>query len=741
MADIRVAQEYVMTLGDTATEKLRVITENVEVIGQTTPTLRAITENVEVLGQTQPTANVSWQSVEVLGTTVSPVRVTQYLVNALGKKAGTARVGSLFIEVLRDDILSFTVNESLTLTEEAKQVEIRKTVNETLTITETINIAGTVRQNISENISLTENSTYVKEGSPTIIARSANDTLSLTESANQNIKVGAANDTLAITEIPWQNFRVESVNENLILDELARVPETILASATDTLVITEAYVRSGTERITVVESLAVSEFADTTEKRRSISETLSLSETVATQKVYHVFDTLSLTEDLQKGIVQITVVDTLSLTERVSMTWRLSVVDTLMVSEGYRSSSHNEHPVDTLTVNETVVVRRPYYVAANDTLYTTEEYWDANNYAMVTVETGIRESLSYGHDPVRPVTEYLSFGESVVYQAIRANAIVETINESLTLTEYAVVPIIRSVNDTLVLTESNTGVAGEPAIDTLELEETAAYTVVAAKALAELADIQESVSYVKGVPDLCGYSPFIGGSSNANAPTPPIANVPSINEARHGVNLFYPYESPSVNIALRGPEFGNKDRLVFARVNRESRGGTLVVFADPQWPKVEILEFDFVGLSEAEGQSVLSFLLTSLGKEIGLLDWEGNTWVGVVTNPEEALVRRGKCNMQIHLSMEITLTPYIEDIEETLELSEVLTKNQDNEWVDGETVTLSEWPVVVLQNPFERSANESVTFGETPFFNLSANYPSGEALSLSEGLRYDLEPA
>ena len=41
------------------------------------------------------------------------------------------------------------------------------------------------------------------------------------------------------------------------------------------------------------------------------------------------------------------------------------------------------------------------------------------------------------------------------------------------------------------------------------------------------------------------------------------------------------------SVSLRAPNLGNKDRLSFNRVLRETRGGTLVVFADPIWPKVQ----------------------------------------------------------------------------------------------------------------------------------------------------------
>ena len=54
------------------------------------------------------------------------------------------------------------------------------------------------------------------------------------------------------------------------------------------------------------------------------------------------------------------------------------------------------------------------------------------------------------------------------------------------------------------------------------------------------------------------------------------------------------------SVTLRAPNLGNKDRLSFNRIVRETRGGTLIVFADPIWPKLETLVLSFSGLSATQ---------------------------------------------------------------------------------------------------------------------------------------------
>jgi hypothetical protein len=107
------------------------------------------------------------------------------------------------------------------------------------------------------------------------------------------------------------------------------------------------------------------------------------------------------------------------------------------------------------------------------------------------------------------------------------------------------------------------------------------------------------------------------------------------------VQFAYPITSVTHTLTLRGAEFGNRERMHFQRINRETRGGTLIVFADPIWPKNDHLVMDFVGLTETETNQVRSFIKTTLGKQVTLRDWEGRNWVGVIVSPDNPVVRDG----------------------------------------------------------------------------------------------------
>ena len=104
---------------------------------------------------------------------------------------------------------------------------------------------------------------------------------------------------------------------------------------------------------------------------------------------------------------------------------------------------------------------------------------------------------------------------------------------------------------------------------------------------------------------------------------------------------------------LKSPSFGNTDSISFNRINRVSRGGTLQVYSDPRWPKSQNMSLEFVGLSEEECQSVLALIDESLGRDIKITDWEGRTWIGIITNPDTAISRVGSTGNLLSLALEV----------------------------------------------------------------------------------------
>lgn len=111
------------------------------------------------------------------------------------------------------------------------------------------------------------------------------------------------------------------------------------------------------------------------------------------------------------------------------------------------------------------------------------------------------------------------------------------------------------------------------------------------------------------------------------------------------------------SVTLRSPNLGNKDKLSFNRISRETRGGTLVVFADPIWPKIQTLVLTFSGLTETEVSDLLVFLDAHLGEEVGLLDWENRYWKGVIMTPDDPVVQDTRDTFSASFEFEGELDP------------------------------------------------------------------------------------
>ena len=170
---------------------------------------------------------------------------------------------------------------------------------------------------------------------------------------------------------------------------------------------------------------------------------------------------------------------------------------------------------------------------------------------------------------------------------------------------------------------------------------------------------QSATYYLVSAGILQRYHPVRRGRGTGVPTPPPPATLEGPRRASSpSFQLVYPATGPVTDsVTLRAPNFGNKDRLSFNRILRETRGGTLIVFADPIWPKIQTLVLTFSGLRSVQAQQLLAFLDAHLGEEIGLLDWEGRYWKGVVTTPTDPVVQDGRDSFSASLEFEGELVP------------------------------------------------------------------------------------
>lgn len=156
--------------------------------------------------------------------------------------------------------------------------------------------------------------------------------------------------------------------------------------------------------------------------------------------------------------------------------------------------------------------------------------------------------------------------------------------------------------------------------------------------------VGHSLTWYEDTP--CGrkqYTPFQGENTISSNFTAPRNTLQDPQGDTSDFSLYIPYLGvPTSKVTMRKPELDNRDRNAYTRVNHETRGGKLIVYADPQWPNVRTLAVTIIGLLESEVDELQDFMEETLGQEIGLTDWEGRLWKGIITNPNEVATQDGK---------------------------------------------------------------------------------------------------
>jgi hypothetical protein len=302
---------------------------------------------------------------------------------------------------------------------------------------------------------------------------------------------------------------------------------------------------------------------------------------------------------------------------------------------------------DALSVSDVAGEAGPVYVGAVDPLtQLVTSIIDPDTLESETTFTGLQDYAggNVGH-PSQVQVDRLSFGHIADCGVVHAGGLTAGATDALALHDAANTVVPADEGDTLVLGDMALATLGKPpTIDFLSIGDKASVKVVRALHVTDNIVVEQSFVYI--VPYALvkrDYHPFVG-SGTAGNPAPPPATLTGPSSLAPGeFTLFYPPTGTATDtLVLRAPEFGNKDRLQFNRISRETRGGTLVVYADPMWPKIQTLVLTFSALKPAQAEALLEFMENHLGLEIGLWDWEGRQWTGIITKPTDPVVQDSK---------------------------------------------------------------------------------------------------
>jgi hypothetical protein len=529
---------------------------------------------------------------------------------------------------------------------------------------------GAISKSVSDTLTLSDqvNETIIRVPRPTY---ALNDTLTFSEEAGYYSGVSQQTDTLEFDEtvtVTSNNYRVADV---LVFTEVARQPLVLELTATDSLTFTE--VASGlSNNYSVSDSFAFIEHADLRGDYYDI--------------VRHAVEALTLTDSIAKqtNIYSFHVSDTITFVENI-----------------IKFRPYNEYLTDTLVFVETADPTHPYNIEV-------VEYF---NYTYTPDGQPFAAQASFIEVVDRQITrtrrgnETLTFVESVNVVNEKVGAVSKSVSDTLTFTESAA--RVYGDTDTITFTESAEVEVCNAAKDTLTFTESLTYSQQASYALTDTLSLESTVSYTLiSASTLCNYSPFIGNTTQDDAPAPP-ANTATPITTYDNVYLFYPPDNPTDTLTLRGPELDNRHQLTYSRISRETRGGTLIIYSDPIWPQTQKLLLSFVGLSETEAQDALTFVKLTLGKQIGLRDWEGNEWSGLILTPDNPITRNHDCNLAFDVEFE-----GVAAIRETSadSLTFVETVELEMGYLLTESITFVEG--VSYEHIQERSVSDSISFVE-----------------------------
>ena len=291
------------------------------------------------------------------------------------------------------------------------------------------------------------------------------------------------------------------------------------------------------------------------------------------------------------------------------------------------------------------------------------------------------EILNYDLIATRIVRDGIRFVDTITLVHVKRTGDPYWLTDIIVFTDEVNQPT-ESASDTLIFIDAVTYQKDTPILEAITFVETIIVNKVMIPTIIDILTIAESVRYeLFRLDTLCTYSPFVGTTTDTTAPTPPSV-TPITIVRRDTVEFTY----NTTVLTIRCPEFGNRDKLQYQRINRESRGGTLIVFADPIWPDQQTLLLDFYGLSEVEAQSILDFIIESLGKQFRFLDWESQTWLCVSTSSDNVLVRNSKSGCSVSLEVIVRALPEV-TVVDTLTFTSIATYPV----LDWKTFTGAEW--------------------------------------------------
>lgn len=454
----------------------------------------------------------------------------------------------------------------------------------------------------------------------TIHNESVESVLSLSDGILQTIEADASNSLDLSDEASATTNRAASADNSLDLSDSA---DRHRITVTQALGLSSSAAGNAEAPISVSTTLVLNSLAYANAKETTAQSSLAVNQSVAAFKhaPASVETTLILTDSGSFTTIPVSTALSLSDSADASKISSISIVSNLALDSEAESNFKFRSASANLGLTQTLQFIAPYYLSVGHAIY----FVSSAGVARVYKINNLLNVLTLSQGAGTPKTAWAQ--------------------STLSLTQS--LPKRYQVGNSLTLTHSAKAADGRDAAHLLGLQHSVIRGLLGSRVgtnalqLRSVATFQLQRTCLEAL-----YSPFIG--ENASGKAPPA--TASIGDGT--LTLTFPYVSPSITLTLRNPDFRDERATTFSRVVRDTRGGKLIVYSDPTWPKATTLKLSLSSLSSGKAADLLDFLQASLGKEIGLLDHLGRQWRGVITQPDAEMPHPSRGGRAIDLIFE-----------------------------------------------------------------------------------------
>jgi len=548
----------------------------------------------------------------------------------------------------------YFAESSLSLSQEATKQSPEKG-GSSLSFTQAVGLSGKLRYFAESDVSFTQAATYTQP----VKALTAENTLAMTQASTNNIKKLFAENTLS-----------------LIQD--IRIPDTHVAAAESSMALTQAATKSGKLRYDAQSIIVFADDADNSVKKRNVTTSISFGQSATFEYVKIARSTLTLTQTALKGSVDVSAESSIGLTQAASsIPTTRQAFSTLSMGQEAKANIRWVQAVSTMDLSQEMSAIVPWRVSAESLLVGEESVWNPElGLVDTTVFDITQEATVTRTNMTRPTESQISFSQEAKVTLVKSTATSHGATSTLSLTQAAVIATTQEAESQITFGHAATVTNSKPALSDGLFEDNpdigttdgqlAFVNIVRGNPATSTIGVSQAVTYTLIKPTTeCDYSPFVGANTDVNAPTPPDGSLPaqSFDPTTTRFKLVIPAYgalgggSPLDSVVLRSPDFGNREGVQTTRVNRETRGGTLLIYRDPIWPQFYKMTAQFSALDEPAARKLLRFMEDHLGLEVGVQDHEGRTWRGTILNPDEAIIHDGRGKWSATLELELEKDP------------------------------------------------------------------------------------